>query len=832
MARRPSHVPGTVAFDESPKGPVAHNRQDGQVDLKGLDPDYGPQSIHRPDLFFINTNHHMNPRQNTEFSPQTAAVSPNPLYPYHQQSFHQYHHLQQTPAHPPKPYDYNHVAYPDHVRRSFTSPVAQPLYPQRVVAPPIPEKPNGYPPAWARESHYPPGAVVAHQGAPIQYSNLQSPAYSGAATSPYATSPAAGYPISHPPPPQAQDAYVAPSHSPSQAPLPSNPYVNHSYAAQPPPLPQNPYDMISNPPPPEALPPNPYTDAPTVTQLPPLSIPAASGPQEVESAASPTDSEELAMALALSQNESQERKMLEERLLNQEEQDLARALAESMLSTGSDLRNPEADPFFPHSQTSSASQTVQGDSGVQLSPLLLETNLPYQPSYDNSETPVTSSASRSTGPTSSNAEYDPDFGRYDKWRIPGASNSPTQQDGAQSEVASGKRPNFSGVTPSRYDPLRQSSGASTARPSSMGSPSTLPYTLPEMPSHKDSLPQYINAEEHGSPKSLASLATEQLSPSALAALESLQHTEAAESVLVFDDESYARQLVAEEEEALVRRIDQKGRAEAQRQEHMTSAATSVGPPVYSQGAETSGSGSSWPTSEKRPKLKRPSTAHAAGRRPSFQTLDKKQSMPRLDENFKSPLSPSQIPEYPPPPFSGNQYQQPSRPSLTTAPTGSSGQSASSGGYSSTGQRRDSDADARSEASYQSYGGSSTNTSERPMSAHPGGPHTPVHTNNFPYANDGAGSSNMQQAAAAGVLNPNHFLDPELLMGVCKSKSLRVLVSLIQSVQPSVSNLQPSPLNYTLCKTLCLISSPSRTLAAHLCTFRHQTGATFSDLWPG
>ncbi|EAU84680.2 hypothetical protein CC1G_00199 [Coprinopsis cinerea okayama7 len=71
---------------------------------------------------------------------------------------------------------------------------------------------------------------------------------------------------------------------------------------------------------------------------PPLQ-PTAQGPE------STSDDDELAQALALSQTENEARQKLEEQLRQQEEEDLARALAESMLSTGNNI-DITSNPFF------------------------------------------------------------------------------------------------------------------------------------------------------------------------------------------------------------------------------------------------------------------------------------------------------------------------------------------------------------------------------------------------------------------------------------------------------------------------------------------------------
>lgn len=172
---------------------------------------------------------------------------------------------------------------------------------------------------------------------------------------------------------------------------------------------------LINPPPPPPLPPKPidypsmdvntnhkdyqfsHTPPPPFSSLPPLPLP--SPPQdEVTDTLHTEDSDELAMVLALSRSESVHKKLLEERLRNQEEEDLARALAASMLPS---------EEHFPSLAGPTVAKSESNDVlDIQSSPAHNPPiSLPVAPGGLTEE---------SSDPHDTYVE----FGRYDKWRIP------------------------------------------------------------------------------------------------------------------------------------------------------------------------------------------------------------------------------------------------------------------------------------------------------------------------------------------------------------------------------------------------------------------------------
>lgn len=208
--------------------------------------------------------------------------------------------------------------------------------------------------------------------------------------------------------------------------------------------------------------------------------------------------------------------------------------------------------------------------------------------------------------------------------------------------------------------------------------------------------------------------------SSLAAMESLQRTEADESRLVFDDEAYARQLLAEEEDELSRRIEEKGRLEAERQQrpqpHLLPQYTSEGLLESSASSRRSSNAN-----------QRPPPLH-------IQTQNTR-IMPSAPTQ-----SSSQIPAQPQPPpsFSATNER---RPPLQTF---NSNASTSSSTQSSHSVRPD--------------------MNQRPI---------PPHSNSMSSAVPGPSTAPQlaRHHSSAGIVNPNQFLDRELLTGVCEYKSL-------------------------------------------------------------
>ena len=212
------------------------------------------------------------------------------------------------------------------------------------------------------------------------------------------------------------------AHSPPTNPPPTPPhprqYRSMSNLTDPPPLPPKPivyptmdtdstshgdYQVSYSPPP---LPP-PLPSPPSFPSPPPLLSPPPPPVLPQDEAIVPTeDSDELAMVLALSQSESVQKKLLEEQLMNQEEEDLARALAASMLPSESYFpsltnENPESSNALdtPWIQQSSPSHKPLASPPI---------SLPVTPGAPSEE---------SSAPSILPDPY-AEFGRYDKWRIP------------------------------------------------------------------------------------------------------------------------------------------------------------------------------------------------------------------------------------------------------------------------------------------------------------------------------------------------------------------------------------------------------------------------------
>ncbi|KIM46309.1 hypothetical protein M413DRAFT_310869 [Hebeloma cylindrosporum] len=610
-----------------------------------LDPDYGPQTVHSSDLFFINNP--MNSQQNNNPSPSISTQ----LYPYHQQAFHHY----TPPVHDGS----RPLSYP-----------RQSVYPSYVPNNPIPPPP--LPPK-------PPPAV---------YPQIAPTAYAG----------------------------------------PSRPHLT-----QPPPLP---------PPPP-----------------PP--------PQEVQNEEPIDDSNELAMVLALSQSESTERKKMEEQLLDQEEQDLARALAESMsmLPTGGLDTNPFV---LPASQVASSSRT-------EASPKRPPDGLPAQDASHKLEFPA--------DPTNPFA----DIRRHDQWHVP---DKPQEDVPSIAESSSLKRFSFDGLSFPISEPTNETTenARSTSRPLSISSVSSLPYTLPDPPTRsntldaKDALPEYSQAGATQFTPQDAPVA----GPSTIPTNVDVVHiAESMDTVLVFDDEAYARQLEAEEQELSRQYLEEKNR------------------PPDMQGEQPLGEGlPQYPSS-----IPQQSSWQRIEMVPS-RLIIPSQATPAVSGGASRP-TPTQ-PQ--PPAFGGAQLRQHEflpRPVSSMPEAGPSAMF-----YSSPGPRRQSDADTRSDASHQSSGHSSTG----PQTAHPerltrvhqieqpppqssperrpsyssAGPQTahPERSNHVrrieqqpPHSNperhpgystvpspqaDNRVPSTTHHLPSPAALNAHHFLDRELLLGVCTS----------------------------------------------------------------
>ncbi|TFK43654.1 hypothetical protein BDQ12DRAFT_675338 [Crucibulum laeve] len=192
-----------------------------------------------------------------------------------------------------------------------------------------------------------------------------------------------------------------------------------NYVESSPPLPPQPTHAsrdthfrrsLTSPPP---IPPKPLSSSVHSTRptdgssVQPAPIPVVPVHLPEQNEAEPNDEDDLAVALALSQSENVEKEKHLARLANQEEEDLAKALAESMLSAGGSL--------YPSSQQHSGGSSEQPDD---LERAIAESML----SIGLSAAKNTSSAS--AGPSKLPADNMLPFARYDKWRMPEIPNAP------------------------------------------------------------------------------------------------------------------------------------------------------------------------------------------------------------------------------------------------------------------------------------------------------------------------------------------------------------------------------------------------------------------------
>ncbi|PPQ77374.1 hypothetical protein CVT25_010956 [Psilocybe cyanescens] len=597
---------------------VALPHNNSGVSSNALDPGYGPQTIHRSDLFFINSTPHMNTRKKPEFPQLPLNASPsNQLYPYHQQSFNRYVPQPQSAVYPTA-YSQSPVLQHDYHRQRAAT------VPELIPPPLLPPKPIVYPSIGQNSMHN------------------ESPSY--------------------PPPP-----------------LPPPPPFSESV-------------------------PEPSLVAPPVD-----------------------DSNELAIALALSQSESVQRKILED----QEEQDLARALMESMLSTGSNLQST-SNPFF-----ASPSDPPPIPTTTKPSPVPPPANLPQTaPQYNSTSPPVPTpeSLSKSADPSQ--------FGRYDKWRIPEKPSADILESEPESRSSVSTKPDFSLTSASREPLPPEAQKTPPVRPLSVSSSSSLPYTLPspraaafgDVDSQKDGSDFSIRPRTspiHG-PPSQESDSTSQAPP---------------DTVLVFDDEAYARQLAAEEEEIARQELqsynDKRKALEAARDDQVEQAA-----PAY--------------------------ISH--GKQPQWQP----------PEIFIPPSEPYQF----------RDSVVPRSVEKAPASVDPSSSSYSSVAYPSIGSRRDSESDTFSMTSRHSSARSSASV---PV----GQPDRPAHRRrpsigSMPQA-DSRTSGNGHQPPVAGLLNPNQFLDRELLVGVTIGFKPPAISTRLLPMQDPMPNIISIP--YSRCPPL-------------------------------
>ncbi|KAF8913787.1 hypothetical protein CPB84DRAFT_6553 [Gymnopilus junonius] len=409
MDRRPPYP--SVPVDPAEGSPLGNSYQQPHV----LDPDYGPQTIHRSDLFFMNSSPHMHTSNKRDPRQQNPPLQ---LYPYHQQAF-QHHFASPPPPPPNRPIASPHNSYPQNppyyeYRQRAASTPARP--PPPVPPPPLPPKPIVYP------------VLGAATAIPHEFAHYTTP---------------------HLPPP--------------------------------PPLP----------PPPD--------------------------PQPEESPIE--ESNELAMVLALSQSESVQRQILEEQLRQKEEEDLAKALAESALLSGVSSHESSNDDYFPQTNEDLLSSKAQYDSYIV-----------------RARARSTPEDAVSHATDSSYAE----FGGHDKWNAQRSSQVQREETNFLSQQVEQEVEPTADTFPA-HDPPAHASERVSSRPLSISSASSLPYTQPSPKSNGFYSAESDLAYTKGNVNSSRP-------PSPTFVPDNAVSQPTVETVLVFDDEAYARQLAAEEEE--------------------------------------------------------------------------------------------------------------------------------------------------------------------------------------------------------------------------------------------------------------------------------------------
>ncbi|EDR12358.1 uncharacterized protein LACBIDRAFT_292838 [Laccaria bicolor S238N-H82] len=284
----------------------------------------------------------------------------------------------------------------------------------------------------------------------------------------------------------------------------------------PPPIPPKPFH-------PQSIPEFNLTN-PAEVDKPPLVVQSSNGRPS-----SPTDEDELAVALALSQSESIQRKLREEALATQEEEELARALAESMLSTGGNLTD-DHNPFFSEA-ASSMSRIYENQSPPQTQ---------VHSNYFESSTVSPSFVSHVESFSFSNGGST-ELGRYENWGTPGMS----RRSSIETEVEPGKRlPQNPSPTPGGIDilPDYHKGGHEI---------SSFPEKSP--PNDRGSTSQHRQTEEYLTTDGEFRHSSNVVMPNPYSASggqnEIYSYNASGESINISDDEAFARRLAAEEEAA-------------------------------------------------------------------------------------------------------------------------------------------------------------------------------------------------------------------------------------------------------------------------------------------
>jgi hypothetical protein len=397
------------------------------------------------------------------------------------------------------------------------------------------------------------------------------------------------------------------------------------------------------------------------------------------------DPDELATVLALSQSESVQKKLLEEQLINQEEEDLARALAASMLPSESYFPSPTNEN--PESNNALDNPWIQSSPSHKplASPPI---SLPVTPCGPSEE---------SSGPSILHDPYE-EFGRYDKWRIP---NRPEKQ---QEEALKSLEPQLS---------------------PSLSSVSLLSYAS-AIDGDKSSL-QHGDADESSN----------------------------SETVLKFDNAAYARQPASDEENFLNQSLNnEEGQQDGSVNQAKSSSTYGKQNPQLARVASIEE-----PYGRQYPQDARVSTSTTPSTPPA----------PTYSPAAPSAFSPPPAPDYSFPSiakansYQPDIYQEKRKQSISFSPIA----------YPSLGSRRGSASDSHSETSQSQTSFPIPNddkprlhldVSQRPATSETLGrrrstlPPQPIASTSVTPLN--------QRPQTAGLLNVNHFVDQELLCGVC------------------------------------------------------------------
>jgi len=286
----------------------------------------------------------------------------------------------------------------------------------------------------------------------------------------------------------------------------------------PPPIPPKPFH-------PQSIPEFNLTN-PAEVNKPPLLVESSNGRPS-----SPTDEDELTVALALSQSESIQRKLREEALATQEEEELARALAESMLSTGRNLTE-DHNPFF-----SEAAPSMSRIYENQSSP---ETTV-HSSSFESSNVSP-SFVSHAESFSFSNGGLT-ELGRYENWRTPGMS----RRSSIETEVELGKRSDFE--APSQ-NPSQTPGGIDIPPEYRKGGHEISSFPEKSSPNDRGSTSQHQQTEEYLTIDGEFRHTSSVVIPDPYSASGKQNESSSyGESINISDDEAFARRLAAEEEAA-------------------------------------------------------------------------------------------------------------------------------------------------------------------------------------------------------------------------------------------------------------------------------------------